>query len=293
MDCRSFDDRLAAMLHGGLEAAEREAMERHAAECPRCGELTALLGLELDSAGSPPPDGLAETILERTSGKSCGRARDLLCDLADGILGEPDAEIVGVHLAHCRECRACADALRRLGEDLPALAEESPDPGIVEGVLARTSRAPRRRVAAWGERFRDAWGRALARPRFAAEGAYVGSLVLTALIVFPAAPMHELPGQALAAARARLAAGAGASDASLRGIKARFAALRSDVRRALEARLPGPIAGARREFGEGRDALRRLGERVSDRVTHLFRGDCRVGNESTTDSSERTKEMTP
>ena len=38
MDCPTFDERLDALLLGDLPAAEREAMERHSAECPRCRE---------------------------------------------------------------------------------------------------------------------------------------------------------------------------------------------------------------------------------------------------------------
>jgi hypothetical protein len=171
MDCRGFDDRLDALLDGGLAAGERATIEAHAAGCPRCGKLLSLLSAELYVDEVEAPEGLAETVLERTSGAPCARAQELACDLADGVLDPSDAELARLHLGRCPDCGPIARALARLREDLPGLAEAAPGKGFVEGVLARTSRSWPRRMERWRARVAYGFRRLLARPRFAAEGA--------------------------------------------------------------------------------------------------------------------------
>lgn len=54
MTCARFDDRFAALLEGDLSAAERTAVEAHAAACARCGALLAdVRGIVRDAAALP------------------------------------------------------------------------------------------------------------------------------------------------------------------------------------------------------------------------------------------------
>ncbi len=279
MDCRSYENLLDALLDGRLEAAEREALDAHAAACPRCRELLSLVSAEIDPADVNAPEGLAEAVLERTSGSRCVRARDLLSDLVDGTLGEPDAELVRIHLDGCRECGSTATALARLREDLPLLAEIRPGERFVEDVLSRTSRGWRRRMAGWRASFDERFRRILARPRFAAEGAYLGSILLTVLVAAPGSPLRGLPGRALQATRI--------------GLVERIAVPAAPVA-ALGARVLALDAGARREVDEASETLRRLRDRV-DRFIEKLRGDePRAKNDSTTPTPEgETKETRP
>ena len=101
--------------------------------------------------GSPveTPDGLTESILARTSGRTCPRAQTLLGDHVDGILGGLDRGLVDAHLQRCRECAALASVLTRLGEDLPVFAELRPDAALIDDVLARTRPRSVRRSVLW------------------------------------------------------------------------------------------------------------------------------------------------
>ena len=95
-----------------------------------------------------PPEDLVDSVLRRTSGPPCTRACELLCDLVDAALEEPDAELVRMHLLACEECGSTARALGGLRHDLPAMQGIEPDRAFVDDVLARTSRSLRRRLAA-------------------------------------------------------------------------------------------------------------------------------------------------
>ena len=135
------------------------------------------------------PDGLAEAILVRTSGRPCEQAQALLGDLADGVLADADRDLVAGHLRHCSDCAAVAASLARLAEDLPAFAALRPDGGLVDDVLARTLPRPRR----WSrllDGVRDAGRRLLARPRIAWEAGYVAALVVWLISGASASPLQ-------------------------------------------------------------------------------------------------------
>jgi anti-sigma factor RsiW len=283
MDCREFDERLDALLDGKLPVEERQALTSHAAGCARCRELASLLSLDIAEPPAQAPEGLAEAILARTTGSPCGRARDLMCDLVDGRLDEPDAEIVKVHLEHCRECASHARALARLREQLPSLAEVSPGERFLEGVLARTSRGWRKRMAGWRIETAERWRRILARPRLAAEGAYLGSLLVTALVMVPGSPLRGLPDRVLAATRGDLVARAVASDGPMADVRARATALHARAREAATRRLAGPLAEAEREAGAVAAELREL----QDRAVHLI-DDLRGGESRTVKNTKTT-----
>ncbi|HSL81435.1 MAG TPA: hypothetical protein VLF66_01580, partial [Thermoanaerobaculia bacterium] len=140
-------------------------------------------------------------VLARTTGPVCGRAHELL---PDEDLPDTDRRLLALHLEGCPGCRALAAALAALAEDLHALAEVAPEPGFLEGVLARTSRAApavpaldrrARRLAPSLAAFAGAWRRASAvwvrRPRFAWEAAFVLTLVLSPVFAAAAAPLQE------------------------------------------------------------------------------------------------------
>jgi anti-sigma factor RsiW len=272
VDCRTYEDLLDALLDGRLSESERKALEAHAAGCPRCSEMLSLVTMELGDVEVPAPEGLAEAVLQRTSGSPCGRARELLCDLVDRTLQEADAELVRIHLDGCAECRSTAAALARLREDLPLLAEIRPGERFVEGVLSRTSRG-------WRWRLEERLRLLLARPRLAAEGAYLGSFFFMVLVAVPGAPLRGLPGGALQATRSELTERVVASAKPIADLGPRVAALESS---------------AREKLNEGSDALRELRDRA-DRFIESLRGEeDRTNDEPTIPAREgETKETRP
>lgn len=124
---------------------------------------------------------LVASILRATSGSPCRSAEDRLPDLVDGALDAVDAELVRGHLATCVPCAALARVLLEVKGELPWMAEVDPGREFTEMVLERTSRAPRSR---WAAMFEGLW----LRPRFALEGAYLGSLVLAGILALPGVP---------------------------------------------------------------------------------------------------------
>ena len=134
-----------------------------------------------------PRDDLVASILRATSGSPCRAAEERLPDLVDGLLDPVDVELMRGHLAACVPCQALEHALLETARAFPAMVEVDPGRAFTESVLARTSRAPRRR---WLEAFQAL----LLRPRFALEGAYLGSLVLVGVLALPGA--RALPARA-------------------------------------------------------------------------------------------------
>ena len=176
LDCDGLERRLEAFVERRLSRLEACAVREHLERCEPCRELARL-------AQGPAWPGLdlAPAVLARTTGPGCGRARGLLDDLADGVLGALDADLVRGHLAGCDDCACLARALSALRRDLPLLAELDPGPGFASAVVART------RWAAPGATLRARCARAwkemvLRRPRFALEAAYV--LTAIVLVVF-------------------------------------------------------------------------------------------------------------
>ena len=196
MECTQFSDRLEAWLDGTLPAEERTRAEAHAAACLRCRKLYALMRVDIEYYAVETPGGLAESILMRTSGRTCPRAQTLLGDHVDGALDTVDRELVDAHLQRCRECAALAIVLARLGHDLPAFAELRPDAALVDEVLARTVR-PARWSAMW-DRLRLAGQRLVERPRIASEAGYVAAMVVWLVFGASWSPLRAVPVQALA-----------------------------------------------------------------------------------------------
>lgn len=199
MDCHTFMELLDELLAGTLGPSERRDFEAHRASCAGCRDLEALLAAGPDGGAEVPP-GLLRDVLERTSGSACHGARSRVCDHVDGLLVPVDDELLRLHLNHCAECAGLARVLFRLKADLPGLVESRPDDRFLAEVLARTTRraaaAPR-----WSARLADEWRRLVQRPRFAFEGAYLGSIFLVMLFGVPASPLAGVPRRALDLAR--------------------------------------------------------------------------------------------
>lgn len=139
---------------------------------------------------------LTGNILDRTSGRACGRAEDLLGARWDAALDPLDAKLLASHLTDCAPCRELALVLDRLESALPALAEREPGRDFTTRVLRRTSGAPRRLTAsAWisrrveqaVQRARGMWN----RPRFALEAAWTAAAIMALLVWSPLAPQER------------------------------------------------------------------------------------------------------
>jgi hypothetical protein len=178
----------------------------------------------------------------------------------------------------------------RLREELPALAETHPGERFVEGVLDRTSRGWRQRMAGWRARAGERWRHVVARPRFAAEGAYIGSLALVVLVGLPGSPLFGIPGQAVAAARSGIAARAQASEGAIADLGARASSLRAQAREAAARRLAETLAKAQRDAGAVSETLRQVAERTVRVVEELGGRDERTGKEPTTPTENVDRE---
>lgn len=144
-----------------------------------------------------PPDDLTRSILEATTGPTCASARERLCDWVDGRLEGVDEGLVALHAGSCPECAGLAAALRSMERDLPGLASRDPGPGFTEAVLAATEAL---RTIPLVARIGAAVQAMLQRPRFALEGAFIGSFILVLVFGTPGSPLAGVPQQALALA---------------------------------------------------------------------------------------------
>ncbi len=214
MTCNELTERFDEFIEERLRPAESRDVEFHLKSCIACRETLELLAGSEEGSHPAPPAGLLSTVLNRTSGKACGRARVLLCDHVDGGLGQVDDELMRLHLHGCADCAALETVLSRMAVDLPALAELRPDERFVLEVLART--VPRRRRVA--RRLADlatGWRALVQRPRFAWEGAYLGMVFLVLLFAVPTSPLAGVPQRALVLMRSNPVAILGRQSAEL------------------------------------------------------------------------------
>ena len=202
MNCQDFDRRLDALLDAACGEDEWREAEAHLAGCPRCRTLfegAAGRGSALEAAGQAS---LTEAVLRRTVGNPCEAARSRLCDLVDGTLDPFDRELVSGHLSHCDPCTALAGALARSSAVLPSFAGLPAPSGLAERVLAATSRRPVEPSIA--ERFAAWLGRAVMRPRFSLEVAYVCTLLIALVFGNPVKAFKETASRASALAQPRV-----------------------------------------------------------------------------------------
>ena len=194
MDCRGFLTRIEAFIDGSIATEERVAADGHLAACPRCREIVKITGADLAFLSVESPEGLAESILERTSGRPCTAALERLGDYVDGVLWSVDRDLVQGHLDHCGHCAGVMVVLTRLADDLPALAELGPDPGFTSSVVAAIATREPSSVRAgvpW-------WPGLLGRSRLAWEAGYVGAIVLWLVFGASWAPLRATSERALA-----------------------------------------------------------------------------------------------
>jgi len=199
MDCPQFDQRLDQLLDGSCAPDRWALAATHADGCARCRRLLDAVTGGLSEMDAGASAALTGAVLARTSGATCVSARDRLCGYVDGAIGPVDRELVGGHLAGCPACRSLAAALADASAALPGFAEFEPGPGFTARVVGRTTLRPAvpglpARVAAW-------WQRAVTRPRFPFEVAYVLTLVLMIAVGDPVAAFRETSARAAAIAR--------------------------------------------------------------------------------------------
>ena len=138
-------------------------------------------------------DELVKRVLSRTSGSACARAQGFLPDLVAGQLAGLDGDLVKAHVEHCSACQSLIHTLGWLDQTLPEMVRLDPGMGFTRRVLENTSRAPDTSLL---PRLRRWWERQLLRPNFAAELAYVATVVLVLLTAVPGAPLESAPRRA-------------------------------------------------------------------------------------------------
>ncbi len=203
MDCAGFENRFRRFLEGSLTPDERQAAEAHLSACAACRRLAATGSGGLDGILPPAPGELTRSILERTSGPACPRAREHLCDFVDGTLETGYAEILAIHLAGCAECSALSESLAELKQTLPLLSEIDPGLGFTSRVLQATAGRPVEPSLSPLERLRRWWVRLIQRPRFSWEAAYLGTIVLVTLAGNPLTTVDQLAVQVRESLQAR------------------------------------------------------------------------------------------
>jgi len=183
MDCRTLQDRIDRYLAADLPAAELAAARAHVAGCADCAGIVAALSAPGGESDLP----LTRNILARTSGPVCEQAQDRL-------VGDPRDPLAAPHREECAECRRFAETVAWMDVELPGLAEMPAGEGFVEAVLDRTTRRPR--VPGWS-RVRRLWSDWAQRPGFAAEFAYVATVVLVMLTATPVSPLRPVAQESL------------------------------------------------------------------------------------------------
>jgi len=197
MDCRAFGEILAEFESRSLKPAEQAQADRHLRECASCRSLVEIARGRRELLSEQGKEEMAGSILLRTSGSTCGRAQELICDFVDNTLDRDSADLVSEHLAHCAPCYSLASNLLELKEILPQLAEVRPDERLTESVMAATIGSKRRLYRPLYPRLQEWWNRLAQRPRLSFEAAYVGTLVMAIFLGNPFPTMRALSVHAL------------------------------------------------------------------------------------------------
>jgi len=113
------------------------------------------------------------------------------------VLPAADAELVRAHVQNCTRCAALHATLCWLQRELPPLAAVQPDAQLTSDILSVTAGMRQRRTPLH-HGVRDWFARLVARPRFAWEVAYVGTLIVVLLFGTSASPFRSVPERALA-----------------------------------------------------------------------------------------------
>lgn len=220
MTCRDVEACLDGLLAGTLGPEARCRVEAHLEACERCRDLHAVFRASLEALPGAGGVDLTAGVLHRTSGSACGRARELLPDLADRVLEGMDAALVEGHVEHCGACADLLACLERNAALLSGMAEVDPGPGFTAEVIRRTGRGA---AAGWRHRLERWWDRLLQRPRLAWEVAYVGAMIAMLLFGTPVSPLRAVPARALELARTNPVQVVEASMSPLPAVGARIA----------------------------------------------------------------------
>ncbi len=218
MDCQAFDHRLDTLLDGTCsEEAWREA-EAHLRGCARCRQLFEALSGGADDLGASGHEALAGSVLARTTGSTCGSARDRLCDFVDGALDRVDHQLVDAHVARCAPCAELARALRLAADALPAFAELTPPASLADACLRATSRRPP--APSWDDRLARWFARLAARPRFSFEVAYLFTIILVVAFGNPVKAFRDSTSRAATLVRPRVEVAIGRIASPVRHVRA-------------------------------------------------------------------------
>jgi hypothetical protein len=192
MNCTGFEDRIEKLREGMLTPEELASINEHLRSCASCRELLRTASDLLDLPSVPVPPDLTHSILERTSGPVCGRAREHLCDFVDGVLDARYAKLLSLHLENCAGCSLLAAILTDLTECLPQLGEIDPGANFTFRVLRETSRRLPETRGTLLEVVKQWWHRLIRRPRFSWEAAYLGTILLVTVLGNPLTAFHDL-----------------------------------------------------------------------------------------------------
>ncbi len=222
MSCAPIQDRLFEYVDGSLDAITHASVALHIESCADCAALAVSL-----ERTEPADEDLTRAVLRRTTRAACEQSAERLPDWIDGALDTLDSELLAGHVSHCTDCEALAAVMRTMTVDLPALAEVKPDANFADDVLAATAdRLPdwvdsalaafaevepdarflddvmaatayKTPALSWTARLEEWFAGLLQRPRIAWEGAYVATMFLVLLIMFPGSPLAGVSQKAL------------------------------------------------------------------------------------------------
>ncbi|MFB3902246.1 MAG: zf-HC2 domain-containing protein [Acidobacteriota bacterium] len=198
MNCAAFERRLEQYQAGTLPEMERREAEVHLDHCNSCRGLFEAL-----QSGENQPDqqDLSGAVLSRTTGSACGRCRDLLGELLDGVSEDVESELVRSHLATCAPCSALFQTMSEMAEILPRMRETVPDSLFVPDVMRSTRAFGRDHKGL--SRILDFCRMLAERPRFSWEAAYLGTLLVFGLFGTPFSPAYDAGSRLLASLQNR------------------------------------------------------------------------------------------
>jgi anti-sigma factor RsiW len=222
MSCAPIQDRLFEYVDGSLDAITHASVALHIESCADCAALAASL-----ERTEPADEDLTRAVLRRTTRDACEQSAARIPDWIDGALDTLDSELLAGHVSHCTDCEALAAVMRTMAVDLPTLAEITPDANFADDVLAATAdrlpdwvdsalaafaevepdarflddvmtaTAHKTPALSWTARLEEWFAGLLQRPRIAWEGAYVATMFLVLLIMFPGSPLAGVSQKAL------------------------------------------------------------------------------------------------
>jgi hypothetical protein len=184
MECKRFERFLEDSFEVTLSEQNQASLADHLKRCPSCRQYRSILRGETNLLARHDQEYLTRSVLDSTSGPSCASAEELLC-LDDGEASREGQRLLAAHLENCSHCSAMKAWLDEAKDVWPALSELDPGEGFTASVLLATSHSPAP-PPSWIANLGRSVGQLLQRPRFSWEAAYVGTLLLIALVGNPA-----------------------------------------------------------------------------------------------------------